>query len=140
VSTAEVQRVPLGRPNRVDDGQPMMLDEAVNASIVSRAYTRLERDERHPQARVVSVEQSTDSEWQVFEYLLGDKNGGASYRGWPMRDYAEAEAYCAYRLAAPRAPMWWPAWGPLSVESELGHFWQPPTGMSSSDRVVPPSP
>lgn len=122
MTNTQTQRVPLGRPNRTDDGQPVQLDQAINASPIRTAYTRREPDQQHSDARVIVAEQNANGEWWVSEYRLGPPQGAGGMTGWPMQDYRDAEVYIAYKLDVPRDAVWWPASAPLEIQWGHGAY------------------
>jgi hypothetical protein len=110
------QRVPLGRPNRNEDGEPKLLAEALADSPVETAYTRREPSENHPYARVVAVRHAPSGQLQVIEWTLkGDDSGPKPHFPHPS-DVQHAEAYTADTLNIPRAALWWSATGGLSIQ------------------------
>jgi len=110
----EKQRVPFGRPNRNDDGEPQRLAEALAASPMETAYTRCEPDEQHAYPRIMAVHRAPSLAWQVIEWQLQDSWSGMNLRR-TTHDVQEAEAYLADTLNIPRAAVWWPAVGRLSI-------------------------
>jgi len=125
-SNAQPLLVQIGRPVEGTDGQPLSLEQAVDASPIHTALLRLEANpadprRTNPQPRVIAVTQEPRGTWWVYEWRLGE----GSYQGWPMADFRDAEAYCAYRLDTPRAPIWFPASGWPAVQGESG-LYSPP--------------
>jgi hypothetical protein len=117
--------VPLGCPNAKEDGEPVTLAEAVNTSVVRTAYTRRERDELHPEPRVLAIARVPSGQWQVWEWRLDGERIGVGR--WPMPTLAAAEQYVALIRDARRAKLWWPAHGPLRVEFAPGAYGPPQT-------------
>ncbi len=118
--------VPLGHPNRNDDGEPVLLGEALNTSVVRTAYTRREPDELHPEPRVIAIARVPAGQWQVWEWRLYGSPDGVGR--WSMASLAAAEQHVSDTLGARRAKMWWPAHGPLSVQCAPGGYGLTQTG------------
>jgi hypothetical protein len=109
------QRVPLGRPNRTDDGEPKLLAEALAASPVGTAYTRREPDEKHAYPRILAVNRAPSDQWRVIEWeLKGDWSGMKLLI--TTQDRQDAEEYTTDTLTLPHTALWWPAVGGLSIQ------------------------
>lgn len=114
---ANRHQVAFGRPNRRDDGPALTLDAALNTSVAHVAYTRVELipgdpRERRKEPRIIAVEQTPTGKWQAWEFPLNEMG----WQGWPMVDFQDAEAYCAYKLDVPGGAVWYPATAPIEVE------------------------
>jgi hypothetical protein len=124
VQNMPTQQVPWGRPNPTDDGPPLMLEGALDASPIHAAYLRTEIDQHHPTVRFILVHLNTAGEWWIYEQtVMGPSAIGGN--GWPMQpnDLREADAFCAYSLSIPRAALWYPVSGPLDIQLEDGAYY-----------------
>jgi hypothetical protein len=117
----EVQQLPTGRPNEVDDGPAMNLIHALVASKARIAYTRQKPYKLYAQSRIIAAEQTPRGQWWIHQWTLAD--GG--YQGWPMEDYWDAISAAGGRLNTHKSALWWPAWGSLSVQDDDGHYHPP---------------
>jgi hypothetical protein len=124
--------VRLGRPNRNDDGESMLLADTLATSVIRTAYTRCERDEGHPEPRVIAIARVPEGQWQVWEWRLYGHRIGASR--WSMPSLAAAEQYVNVTLSARRGKMWWPAHGPLRVAFAPGEY-----GATQAGDVIDPT-
>jgi TIR domain len=115
----EVQQVSLGRPNDEQDGLPVTLSLALNASNTRIAYTRRDPADVYSEPRVVAVQEAPSGQWWVHQWLLGS----GEYEGLPATDYRDADVFTVYQLDIPKAAIWWPASGLLSVQYEDGQYY-----------------
>ena len=107
-----IQTIDLAWADEEQSEQSAPLNVALNASNTRVAFTLMGADNPYHEVRVVAVEESPRGQWWIHQWLLES----CIYQGWPAADYRDADLFTVHQLSQPKAAIWWPAFGVLSVE------------------------